>query len=204
MAFETEVPDARLELYRNYLRLLARQQLPARLQGKCDPSDLVQGTLLRAFAAREQFRGGNTAEEAAWLRQILARVIANEARAFGRQKRELDLEQSLEARLAQSSERLEAWLAGSDSSPSERVGREEELLRLADALERLPDDQRLVVERHHLQGEPVAALAECLQRSRPAVAGLLRRGLENLRVQLGSNYESCLPTTKNTSTGSTN
>jgi RNA polymerase sigma-70 factor (ECF subfamily) len=38
---------------------------------------------------------------------------------------------------------------------------------------------------HHLQGLPVPEVAEYLQRSEAAVAGLLRRGLKKLRQLLG-------------------
>lgn len=58
------------------------------------------------------------------------------------------------------------------------------MLRLAAALAQLPRDQREVVELHHLQGLAVAEVAAAMGRSRPAVVGLLFRGLKKLRELL--------------------
>ena len=179
---ESEGQD--LERFRDYLRLLARLQLDPRWQAKLDPSDIVQQTLLQAYEARDQFRGQSTAERAAWLRQILARVLANAVRDLSRAKRDAGRERSLEAALSQSSSRLEAWLAADQSSPSESVERHDQLLRLAGALAQLPQDQREAVTLHHLQGWSLAQLAKHLGRSEAAVAGLLRRGFKRLRELL--------------------
>ena len=179
---ESEGQD--LERFRDYLRLLARLQLDPRWQAKLDPSDIVQQTLLQAYEARDQFRGRNTAERAAWLRQILARVLANAVRDLSRAKRDAGRERSLEAALSQSSSRLEAWLAADQSSPSESVERHEQLLLLAGALAQLPQDQREAVTLHHLQGWSLAELAKHLDRSEAAVAGLLHRGFKKLRELL--------------------
>ena len=173
-----------LEPFREYLRLLAGLQLDPRWQAKLDPSDIVQQTLLQAYEARDQFRGRNTAERAAWLRQILARVLANAVRDLSRAKRDAGRERSLEAALSQSSSRLEAWLAADQSSPSESVERHEQLLLLAGALAQLPQDQREAVTLHHLQGWSLAELAKHLGRSEAAVAGLLHRGFKRLRELL--------------------
>jgi len=173
-----------LERYRAYLRLLARLQLDPRLRGKVDPSDVVQQTLLKAHQALGQFRGQTSGERAAWLRQILANPLANAVRDFGRAKRDVALERSLELSLDQSSARLEAWLAADQSSPSELAERNEQLLRLAEALGRLPELQREALLLRHCHGWALAEIAEHLGRSRAAVASLLRRGLKQMRAEL--------------------
>lgn len=173
------------ERFAEYLRLLARLQLDQGLQGKLDASDIVQQTLLQAHEHRSQFRGKSDAEMAGWLRSILANTLGMAARRFSTEARDLARERSLQDSLAQSAARLEGWLAAEQSSPSERVIRYEELLRLAEALSQLPEDQRRVVELHHLKGQPVAEVAEVLGRTKPAVMGLLFRGLKKLRELLG-------------------
>jgi len=173
-----------LEDYRDYLRLLARLQLDPRLRAKLDASDVVQQAILQAHEGRAQFRGSTEAEWLAWLRAILANVLAAAARRFGTEARAVGRERSLEAELERSSSRLECLLAADQTSPSQRAVRGEELLRLAAALARLPEDQRQVVELHHLRGLPVAEVAAQVGRSRAAIVGLLFRGLKRLRQLL--------------------
>src|SRR6266404_3780688 len=117
MARKTQAGGWRLEQYREYLRLLARLQLDPRLQGKLDPSDVVQDTLLKAHEKIGQFRGQSEAELAGWLRKILANALAQAVRKFNAGMREVGRELSLEAALEASSARLEGWLAAEQSSP---------------------------------------------------------------------------------------
>jgi RNA polymerase sigma-70 factor (ECF subfamily) len=174
-------PGESLDRFRDYLRLLARLQLPARLQGKLDPSDVVQQTLLRAYQGLGEFRGQSTAEMAGWLRSILAHVLANAVRDYGRARRDVTLERSLEAALADSSLRLENWLAGGEALPSEVAQRNEQLLALSSALTTLPPDQREALLLQFFEGLTLAEIAVRLGRTRAAVASLLRRGLAHLR-----------------------
>ena len=180
---EDERGDA-LEKHRNYLRLLARMQFPAKLRGKLEQSDVIQQTLLHAHQALETFRGNSDAEMAAWLRQILTRNLIHASRDYSRAKRDVAKERSLNKSLDESSARIESWLAADQSSPSERMGRSEQLLRLADAVNSLPDAQREAIEMHYWQGKSLSDIASHLGRSSTAVGGLLHRGLKKLRSHL--------------------
>jgi RNA polymerase sigma-70 factor (ECF subfamily) len=178
-----------LDAYRDYLRLLARTQLAPRLQAKLDASDVAQQVILQAHEAREQFRGTTEAEKLAWLRAILANVLATAARRFEAGVRDVGRERSLEGELERSSSRLEQLFAADQTSPSQQAVRCEELLRLAAALARLPEDQRRVIELHYLMDLPVADVAAQVGRTRPAVVGLLFRGLKKLRQLLRERRE---------------
>jgi RNA polymerase sigma-70 factor (ECF subfamily) len=172
--------------FRSYLRLLARMQLDERLHRKMDPSDIVQQTLLQAHRALGDFRGSTDAEMAAWLRQILARNLAHAVRDFGRDKRNINRERSLEEAVNASSARLEGWLAAEQSSPSQKAQRNEHVLQLCEALEQLPDAQREAVELHYWHGCTLAEIADQMDRTPAAIAGLLKRGLRKLRELMPS------------------
>jgi RNA polymerase sigma-70 factor (ECF subfamily) len=177
-------PRQDLGRFRSYLLLLARTGLDPRLRGKLDASDVVQQTLLEAHQGLGGFRGRALPELMAWLRQVLARNLANAARDLRRQKRDVARERSLQAELDESASRLEGWLAAEQTSPSLQAARHEEALRLAEALEALPAAQREAVVLRHFHGLPLAAIAERLGCTAAAVTGLLYRGLKALRERL--------------------
>jgi RNA polymerase sigma-70 factor (ECF subfamily) len=122
-----------LELYRNYLALLARLQIGRRLQGKVDAADLVQDTFLEAQRHFGEFRGTVEAELVCWLREILAGVVANLVRRYyGTQRRDVRLEREVVDELDRSSRVLDQSLAAPQSTPSQRAARREQAVLLAD------------------------------------------------------------------------
>jgi RNA polymerase sigma-70 factor (ECF subfamily) len=175
-----------LERFRAYLGLLARLEVAPRLRDKVDLSGVIQQTLLEACQrrtdGRPQFR--TDAETAAWLRSVLTHNLADALRKLKTQKRDIRREWSLENALAQSASRLEQWLTAEQSSPSQQAIRQEELRRMAERLAVLPEGQRRAIELHHLEGWPLADIAVELETTKAAVAGLLHRGLKNLRTHL--------------------
>jgi RNA polymerase sigma-70 factor, ECF subfamily len=170
-----------LELYRNYLRLLAELQLGRQLQSKVSPSDVVQDACLAAIQGFDQFRGQTEAELLAWLRQILASQLAALARRFSTQKRLLQLERRLQADHDASSRALQADLAAAGSSPSEQAIKREQAVLLADALAQLSEDYRQVIIARHIHGRPFAEVAEEMNRTEAAVKHLWTRAIARLR-----------------------
>jgi RNA polymerase sigma-70 factor (ECF subfamily) len=184
MNLDAETYDQQLEKFREYLVLLARLQVDGRLQGKVDLSGLVQQTLLEAHDARHQLQGRAVEEKAAWLRKALANNLKDEIDRLRAAKRDVLRERSLDAAIDESSCRLHAWLAAEGSTASQHAIRHEEALRLAAALAALPTNQRRALELHYLHGQPLAEVATELGCTKPAVAGLLHRGLDRLRALL--------------------
>jgi len=172
--------------FRSYLLLLARMQLDPAAQARIDASDVVQQTLLEAHAKQHQFTGDAEAL-AAWLRAGLANNIRDALRAARRGRRDVRREIALHEAVDRSSVRLAGLFVGRQPSPSQQAVHAEELLRLAAALERLPEAQRDAIVLHHLQGCSLAETAEGLHRTEAAVAGLLHRGLRKLRALMEEN-----------------
>lgn len=174
-----------LERFRAYLALLARLQVGPGLRDRVDLSGVVQQTLLEAFqeikkAPRERSEG----ETASWLRSILGHNLADGLRKLAARKRDTRRDRSLSTALDESASRLGDWLAAPESSPSQKVIRQEQMLRIAGALATLAENQRRVIELHHLQGRTLAEIAQELNTSKGAVAGLLHRGLKAMRAEL--------------------
>lgn len=173
-----------LERYRDYLNLLARLQVDPHFRARIDLSGAVQQTLLEAHLVLREGDGHTTEERLAWLRKCLANNLRDEFRKLNAGMRDVRRERSLEAALGKSSQRFEAWLVATSSSPSEHCQREELALQLATALASLPEAQREALVLQHWHGWKVAEIAEHLGRTRTAVAGLLKRGLARLREEL--------------------
>ncbi len=181
---EEVVDDHVIESFRPALMLLARSQLGLRFRRVLDDSDIVQQALLEAHNNRMGFRGTSTAECFAWLRKILTNTILDHVRCYTREKRNVDLEVSLEQTIRGSAMRAEQWLMDRHSSPGERAERNEQLQQLAAALMKLPEAQREAIELFHLQGCELKDVARQMNRTGPAVAGLIHRGLRQLRTTM--------------------
>lgn len=175
-----------LQLYRNYLKILATTQLDRKLFQRVSPSDVVQETLLEAHRDFGQFRGGSEPELLAWLRQILihnlGRLIERHVLAEKRNiRREVSLER-VHRSMEQSSIQFRQ-IADKGCSPSAAAQLGEHTLLLADHLADLPDDYRQVIVLRNLEGLPFKDVAESMGRSAGAVRMLWLRAIELLRAK---------------------
>ncbi len=176
---------ALLELYRNYLLLVARTGIDLHLQGQVNPSDAVQEAFLEACRDFGQFRGSSEAEFLGWLRRILVhnlgRLAERQLRAGKRDaRRQVSLEQRL-ATLEGSAAGLGAALVSAATSPSGQAQRREWGAVLADHLARLPADYREVIVLRNLEGLAFEEVGRRMDRTAAAVRVLWLRALDRLR-----------------------
>lgn len=150
----------------------AECQMPAWLRPKLDPADLVQQALMDAKPPD----GLDERQLLAWFRRALSRDLIDATRKHARAHGDVGLDV-----LADSSLRLADWLAGDDTSPSERASRAERFALVSAALAGLPDAQRVAVEMRYLRQSPVKEIAAALGKTEGAVAQLLHRAMESLR-----------------------
>jgi RNA polymerase sigma-70 factor (ECF subfamily) len=174
-----------LQLYRNYLTILATTQLDARLRRRVSPSDLVQETMLGAHRDFAQFRGATEPELLAWLRQILVNSLHHayemHIRAVRRDvRREVFLDDARDA-MNRSAVHLARVLADRGPSPSAPLHAEERAVAIANQLAKLRPDYRDVIVLRNLQGLSFQEVAERMSKRPGAVRMLWLRAIEKFR-----------------------
>jgi RNA polymerase sigma-70 factor (ECF subfamily) len=176
-----------LDSCRNYLLLVANERLEPETRARYEAIDLVQQTFLEAHRDFGLFHGHTEAELLAWLRCILVNTLSNWARDLQAEKREVRREVSLEMVLH--TLREEALTTG-DPHPVAGLIAEEEQRRVMQALDRLPEDYRQVLQLRHQGGLSFAAIGAAMGRSAEAARKLWGRAVEQLHNLLGRSDES--------------
>lgn len=182
-----------LQMYRNYLQLLAESELDRKLRARISPSDVVQETMLEAHRDFEQFRGTSEAEFIGWLRQILIHNLAEViSRHVLTEKRDVRRDVSL-AKLHNSFERstmqLRDVLLANVDSPSDVALRRERAVLLADLMAELSDSHREVLLLRNLRGLPFKTVAVRMERSVAATKMLWMRAIKQLHERSLSRLE---------------
>jgi RNA polymerase sigma-70 factor (ECF subfamily) len=160
--------------------MLAEKNLPTDLQAKAGISDLVQETYAEAHLDFAHFQGRSEAELAGWLEQILRNNIANFVGRFrDTDKRRIDREVPLHGPAGNGMQ-----IPAPEATPSAEAMKNEAAEALTEALARLPEDYRQVIELRHQQNLTFAEVAAQMDRSEAAVRKLWARALERWREEV--------------------
>ncbi len=174
-----------LQLYRNYLTILATTQINPRLRRRMAPSDIVQEAMLAAHRDFDKFRGQSEGEFVAWLRQILIHCLHHAIEVHLKaKKRDLRCEVSIEqvsAALDQSVLHFKNILADRGPSPSAPVRQRERAVLLANQLAKLKPQYREVIVLRNLQGLPFEEVAIRMGRKPGAVRMLWLRAIDRFK-----------------------
>jgi RNA polymerase sigma-70 factor (ECF subfamily) len=159
-------PQALAELFareRGRLRRMVAWRLDPRLNGRLDPSDVLQEVYLDALRRLPVYLDRPNLPAGLWLRLLTGRRLLELHRQhLGAQMRSAGQEVSLEGTWAwASAPSLAAQLVGHLTSPSQAAARAETAVRLTRALEEMdPIDREVLILRHfdELGNNEVAAL----------------------------------------------
>jgi RNA polymerase sigma-70 factor (ECF subfamily) len=150
-----ETLGALFQSHQGRLKLMVGLRLDQRLQGRIDPSDVLQEAYLEAVVRLPSFLQDRPMPFYLWLRFLTAQRLQILHRRHLRTKsREAGREISLSHKPlpAISSEALAARLIGRESTPSEAATRAETRARLRSALDALtPIDREILAMRHFEQ-----------------------------------------------------
>jgi|SRR6516162_7419077 RNA polymerase sigma-70 factor (ECF subfamily) len=186
-AGEQEVWGELLMRHQERLRCMVAVRLDRRLQGRIDPSDVLQEAYLQASLQLAEYLKKPTLPFFLWLRLVTGQRLATLHRYhLGTQGRDAGREVSLyRGALPQaSSEALAAQLLGQQTRPSEAAVRAELSLRLQQALNRLdPLDREVLVLRHFEQLDN-AETAQVLELRESATSKRYVRALQRLKAVL--------------------
>jgi RNA polymerase sigma-70 factor (ECF subfamily) len=172
-----------LELSRRYLLEIANAELGADLQAKAGGSDLVQQTFLEAQRDFGQFRGLNEGELRAWLRQILLNNVSSLQRRFRHtEKRQVAKEMPLGD--VEFHSHLKNGAGAPIETPSEAMMARERREAVEQALLRLPEHYRQVLQLRQQEGMTFTSIGNAMQRTEEAAQKLWVRALEQLEKEL--------------------
>lgn len=168
---------------RQYLLLIAAGQLGDDLRAKVAPSDLVQETLVLAQRGINQFAGRSEGEFRAWIKQILLHYAAQVSRSYRQTaRRDIGREVSLDAFQPWSGPSLQ--LVADETPPVERAERQDQSLKLRQAMERLTPMYRHVLIHRSVDERSFADIGEILSLSADAARKLWVRAIAALQREM--------------------
>jgi RNA polymerase sigma-70 factor (ECF subfamily) len=178
-----------LDRDRARLRRMAALRLDRRLNGRIDPSDVIQEAQLEAAQRLAEYLRDPTMPFFLWLRLITGqRLLALHRRHLGARLRDAGREVSLDrpALPQATSAALAARLLGQATSPSAAAVRDEMKSRLREALDLMDPTDREVLSLRHFEQLTTAEAARELGISEEAAKKRHVRALKRLKAILTS------------------
>ena len=172
---------------RDRLRRMVALRLDRRLQGRVDPSDIIQEAYIDASARLAEYARQPDMPFFLWLRFLTGqRLLRVHRQHLGAEMRDVAREVSLYrgALPAATSAALAAQLLGRDTRPSEAAVRAERSIRLQEALNSMDPLDREVLALRHFEQLSNAEAARVLGLQEPAAAKRYVRALKRLRLIL--------------------
>src|SRR5262245_8147969 len=179
--------DGLLERYRPRLRRMIKLRLDRRLQGRVDPSDVIQEAYLDVSRKLAEYLGDPSMPFFLWLRLVTGQKLALVHRQhLGVQARDAGREVSLHrgALPEATSAALAAQLIGRRTTPSQAAARAELKLRLQEALNSMDVLDREVLALRHFEHLTNVEAARVLGISETAACNRYVRALERLKKVL--------------------
>ncbi len=174
-----------LERYRENLRRMVASRLDRRLTSRIDPSDVVQETLADASRRMDEYFQDQPIPFFGWLRQLAGeRVIDTHRRHIFSQRRSITREDRVLELPDASANELVRRLTATDTSPSNRLSRQERRDQVMAALSALSPRDREVLVMRYLEQLSAAEIAEALGITEGAVKARLLRALIHMRGRL--------------------
>jgi RNA polymerase sigma-70 factor (ECF subfamily) len=177
-----------LETCRGYLLSIANQELDSELRAKVGPSDVVQESFLEANRDFEKFNGRTQEDLLAWLRRILLHNLANVRRQFcATDKRRVDREVPFSVALGGP---VEDNLIAGGATPGSELAAQEQVARMLQAVEQLPEHYREVLQLRHQEGQSFEDIGARTGRSAEAARKVWARAVELLKERLKSSHDT--------------
>src|SRR5438270_13212637 len=173
-----------LERYRPRLRRMIKLRLDRRLQGRVDPSDVIQEAYLEVSRKLVEYLGGPSMPFFLWLRLVSGQKLALVHRQhLGVQARDAGRDVSLHrgALPEATSAALAAQLIGKQTSPSQAAARAELRIQLQEALNSMEELDREVLALRHFEHLSNVETSRVLGISETAACNRYVRALERLK-----------------------
>jgi RNA polymerase sigma-70 factor (ECF subfamily) len=167
--------------HRERLKRVVRARLNPRLSARVDSSDVVQEVLTDAACAFAHYLQLRPLKFFTWLRRIAERrVIDLHRRHLDAARRSVRRETPAAEPASDSHNPPPAWLADSQTSPSQQLVRTEELAALQAGLERLSEADREVIALRYGEQLSMPEVAQALNISLPAAKSRHLRAIARL------------------------